>query len=97
MTIGELSLPELDTQRLAGLVFELASQLQAERAHRLALETALARAGVLPPGAVAGLADDPELRAESRRAADESVARLLRVLTEQPDARRPLRPVDGGT
>lgn len=97
MTCHELALPELDTQRLAGLVLELAAQLQAERAHRLALEAALARAGVLPPGSAAALADDPALRAESRRAADESVARLLRVLVEQPDARRPLRAVDGGT
>lgn len=96
MKNGDLCLPELDTQRLAGLLFELASQLQAERAHRLALEAALARAGVLPREAAAALADDPALRAESRQAADESVARLLRVLTEQPDARRPLRTVDGG-
>lgn len=98
MTAGELPLPDLDTQRLAALVFELASQLQAERAHRLALEAALAAAGVLPAGAAARLADDPGLRAEARAAADESVARLLRVLTEQDDARRPLRaPQKGGT
>jgi hypothetical protein len=95
---GELPLPELDTQRLAALVFELASQLQAERAHRLALEAALAAAGVLPAGAAARLAEDPALRAETRQAADDSVRRLLRVLAEQDDARRPLRtPPKGGT
>jgi hypothetical protein len=83
------SIPALDTDRLAGLVFELASQLQAERMHRLALETALARAGVIHPEAVQRLAKDPALRDQGRHAADESVARLMHIITEREPARVP--------
>lgn len=77
--------------RLAGLVFELASQLHVERTHRLALERALEQAGVLPEGAAEALADDPALAAASRAALDRSVERLMRVVAEGGDARAPLR------
>ena len=86
--------PELDVRRLAGLVFELSSQLHAERLHRLALETALVQAGVLDADATRKLADDPALRAASRTAANESITGLLRVLSEDQDPRAPLRPQD---
>jgi hypothetical protein len=92
MSLGELPLPELDSQRLAALVFELASQLHAERSHRLALETALERSGVLPRAALEALAGDAAFQQGCRQAVDESVLRLLRVLTERADARQPLRP-----
>ena len=81
----------LDAERLAGLVFELASQLQVERSQRVALELALERAGVLKPDAVAALAGDDELRRRSGNELDQAMAKLLRVLTESADARGPLR------
>ncbi len=80
-----------DAERLAGLVFELASQLQVERSQRVALELALERAGVLKPDAVAAVAGDAELDRRSRAELDQSMAKLLRVLTESADARGPLR------
>jgi hypothetical protein len=89
--------PRLDVERLAGLVFELASQLHAERVHRLALERALASAGVLPEGALRDAAADPALRECGRREVEQSVARLMRVLTESADPRAPLRGPSGGT
>jgi hypothetical protein len=87
----------LDAERLAGLVFELASQLHAERVHRLALESALVRAGVVPEAALQAAAEDPALRERSRREVEESVARLMRVITESADPRAPLRGPDGGS
>jgi hypothetical protein len=89
--------PALDTERLAGLVFELAAQLHAERLHRLALEHALVAAGVLPVAALQESAADPALRERGRREVEESVARLMRVITESADPRAPLRGPNGGT
>ncbi|MGQ0833353.1 MAG: hypothetical protein ACT4O5_00275 [Gammaproteobacteria bacterium] len=86
-----MPVPSLDTDRLTGLVFELSSQLHAERLHRIALEMALAQAGVIEPAALQKMASDPALRELGRRAVEESVARLMRVLTESDDARAPLR------
>lgn len=86
--------PELDVRQLAGLVFELSSQLHAERLHRLALETALVQAGVLDIGAIQKLANDSALRSASRHTANEAVAGLLRVLSDDRDPRAPLRPQD---
>jgi hypothetical protein len=86
--------PTLDIQKLAAMVFELSSQLHAERLHRLALEAALAQAGVLDAGAPQKLANDPALREASRREAGESIAGLMRVLTEHRDERAPLRSND---
>jgi hypothetical protein len=89
--------PSLDAERLAGLVFELAAQLHAERLHRLALEHALVAAGVLPDAALQDSAADPALRERSRREVEASVARLMRVITESADPRAPLRGPNGGT
>jgi hypothetical protein len=86
--------PTLDIQKLAAMVFELSSQLHAERLHRLALEAALVQAGVLAAGAPEKLANDPALREASRREAGESIAGLMRVLTEHQDERAPLRSKD---
>jgi len=80
-----------DAERLAGLVFELASQLQVERSQRIALELALERAGVLKPDAVAAVAGDVELRRRSGAELDQAMEKLLRVLTESADPRGPLR------
>jgi len=83
-----------DAERLAGLVFELASQLHIERTQRIALEIALTRSGALDVQGVEGLASDAELRRRSSAELDQSMAKLMRVLTEHPDERRPLRPTD---
>lgn len=80
-----------DRQQLAGLVFELASQLHVERAQRVALQVALERAGVVDAATILALACDPELRRRDREMLEESIAKLLRVLTEEADPTRPLR------
>lgn len=67
---------------LTALLLELASQLHVERARRIALELAMARAGTLAPDATARLADDPEFRRLTRAALDDAMARLMRVVTE---------------
>lgn len=85
-----LDLP-LDTQRLAALVLELASQLQGERAHRLALETVLRERGLVDDAALVAAGASQACRDASRAAVEASVARLVRVLTEQQDPRTPLR------
>jgi hypothetical protein len=83
-----------DPERLAGLVFELASQLHIERTQRIALEIALARSGALDAQGVEALASDAEVRRRSAAELDQSMAKLMRVLTEHPDERRPLRLTD---
>lgn len=85
-------IPMPDTDRLAGLVFELASQLHVERAQRLALEAALVRAGLIGADARERMLDDAECSRRTREALEESMSRLMRVLTERADPRTPLRP-----
>ena len=82
---------ELDGAKLAGLIFELASQLHVERARRLALEAALASAGLVPPAAVVAAGESAACREAAGRAADASIRKLLRVLSESADERAPLR------
>lgn len=79
-----------DVDRLTGLVFELAAQLHVERTQRLALETALERAGMLTPGAAAALAGDAGLLSRSRAELEASMRKLMRVLGDDPDPRTPL-------
>lgn len=81
----------IDGTKLAGLIFELASQLHVERSRRLALEAALAARGILAPDAVESAGATPALRASAEAAADASIRALLRVLSESPDERVPLR------
>ena len=78
-----------DLERLAGLVFELASQLHAERARRIALEQALVSAGVLAAGDVEAAA--PAARSETSAALDRAMHGLLRVMAESTDPRTPIR------
>lgn len=85
-----------DRRQLAGLVFELASQLHVERAQRVALQAALERSGVLEPSAIAAVAAEAAARQLSRQMLEESIARLLRVLTEDIDPRHPLRDARAG-
>lgn len=86
-----------DPERLAGLLFELASQLHIERTQRIALELALARAGVLDAPAIKGLAGDAELRLRSSAGLDQSMAKLMRVLTQHADERGPLRSAEAAS
>jgi hypothetical protein len=92
---------ELDNAQLAALVFELASQLHLERTRRLALEAALAGRGVVTPSDIDAAGESAPLRKETAEAADLAIRKLLRVLSESPDERVPLRaeapPVDTRT
>lgn len=81
---------ELSTMTLADLVFDLAAQLHVERARRMSLEAALERAGVLTAAERTAGEDDAALRKACSEAAEASVARLLQIIGEPGDARRPL-------
>jgi hypothetical protein len=82
---------ELDSSRLAALIFELASQLHIERSRRLALEAVLVRRGVLAAAEIDALVEDAAWRRQASEAADLAVRKLLLVLSESDDARAPLR------
>lgn len=84
-----------DRRQLAGLVFELASQLHVERAQRITLQMALERSGVLDPAKLEELTAEAGVRRLSRTLLEESIARLLQVLAEDADPRRPLRRAAG--
>ncbi len=88
-----VALPDapLDNERLAGLIFELASQLHIERAHRIALELQLERGGGLTADWQSALAKDPEYRRRCSTELDAAMSKLMRVLAEGDDPRTPLR------
>jgi hypothetical protein len=88
---GHPELGELDNSKLAGLVFELASQLHIERTRRLALEAALASRGMLTPAEIEAAGADAAFRDRASAEADLSIRRLLRVLSDSADERAPLR------
>ncbi|WP_077145565.1 hypothetical protein [Sphingopyxis sp. KK2] len=81
--------------QIAALVFELASQLHVERQRRIAIETQLARAGLLDIEAVDQAATDNEVRERGRAELDDALRRLLRIVTETGDPRGPLRAEHG--
>jgi hypothetical protein len=70
---------------------ELGSQLHIERAHRVALEEALLRAGVLTQEAIGAAGTDPAVRRYTQAMLEDSIRKLLLVLTEDRDPRAPLR------
>ena len=80
-----------DREQLTGLVFELASQLHVERAQRVALQAALEKAGLFDAATLQALALDPEVQRRNHDLLEESISKLLRVLAEDTDARRPLQ------
>ena len=82
---------ELDSSKLAALIFELASQLHIERSRRLALEAVLVRRGVLAAAEIDALGEDAAYRRQASEAADLAVRKLLLLLCESDDARAPLR------
>ncbi len=86
---GDTTAP--DCERLTGLVFELASQLHVERAQRIALQVALEKAGMIDAATLQSLASDSALQRRNDEMLEESIAELLRVLSESTDPRRPLR------
>jgi hypothetical protein len=80
-----------DREQLTGLVFELASQLHVERAQRIALQVALERSGLVDAATLQVLASDPDVQRRNHDMLEESIAKLLRVLAEAADPRRPLQ------
>jgi hypothetical protein len=80
-----------DNERLAGLVFELASQLHVERARRIALEAVLRDAGLVSEAAIQTAGAAQETRALTAAALDKAMGGLMRVVTEGADPRQPLR------
>ncbi|MDF7775540.1 hypothetical protein P1X14_09810 [Sphingomonas sp. AOB5] len=82
-------LDDVTPDRLAALILELASQLHVERQRRIALETLLTRNGVIGDE-IDGLAGDAEIGEKGRAALDQSMRRMLRIMTEAGDPRRPL-------
>lgn len=88
-----IALPDAppDLERLTGLVFELASQLHAERARRLALEQVLVDAGVLARGWEDSFEPGGDFRERSQASLDDAMARLMRIMAESTDPRTPLR------
>lgn len=94
MTVGPAAGPPFgapNLEQLTALVFELASQLNIERAQRIALEFALEDAGLLTPGAAESVAARAEVRARLASALDRAMRSTMRVITEDNDPRRPLR------
>ena len=92
------TLPEfggLDNATLGALILELASQLHIERTRRLALEAALTDAGVVAPATIEKIGEQAAVREQAAKAADQSVRKLLRVLSDSKDERVPLR-AEGG-
>ncbi len=82
---------EVSNATLTALVFELASQLHIERSHRLALEAALTERGVLSRAELEAAAQGATARQLATAQADRSIRKLLRILSESPDMRVPLR------
>jgi 2-keto-3-deoxy-galactonokinase len=82
---------ELASSTLASLIFELASQLHIERTRRLALEAALASRGLVSGADIEAASERGDLRTEAAVAADRSIRKLLRILSESDDRHSPLR------
>lgn len=81
----------VDPDTLAGLVFELAAQMHTERQHRLALECALVKNGMIDAGLLASLSEDATVLEQARAGADQSIRSLLRIVMEDGDLKTPLR------
>lgn len=90
-------LTPLSPTTLASLLFELASQLHIERARRMALEAALAQRSLLTAQEIEQAGASPTFQQEACSAADQAIRKLLRVLSESPDERVPLRAEAPGT
>jgi hypothetical protein len=91
LTNTPLEFGELPNSTLAALIFELASQLHIERARRLALEAASVSRGLLTHADIEAAGKTAASRTEADAAADQSIRKLLRILSESSDSRSPLR------
>lgn len=83
-------IPDLDTRRLADLIFELARQLHVERAERLALEVLLIRSGIIDAQDIVQLANDESFAKQTKQAVEASIAHIMDIVTEPSNPRRPL-------
>jgi hypothetical protein len=81
-----------NVDQIAGLVFELATQVHVERQRRLALEELLARRGLIDRDDLHELVGDEGFRDLMRSELVRAQQALLDVLLESDDARTPLRP-----
>ena len=81
-----------NVDQVAGLVFELATQLHVERQRRLALEEVLVRRELVARDELHALAEDEAFRDRVRAELVGAQQALLDVLLESDDARTPLRP-----
>jgi len=91
MTRDHTYLSGASIDQVAAMVLELGSQLHVERQRRMALEALLVRQRMIDPAALASMATDETFLAEARSVLDESLRRLLRIITEIGDAKGPLR------
>lgn len=80
-----------NSDRMAGLIFELAAQLHIERQKRMALEKALISKGVISSEEVAALVEDQPFLEAARDEADGAIRSMLRILMEDGDLKQPLR------
>lgn len=72
---------QLSPEALTALVFELASQLHIERAHRIALEVALEEAGLVDADARSAAAEMPRRRDRSTDSVNLSLKKLFRAMS----------------
>lgn len=77
--------------RLCGLLFEVAGALHVERQQRMALQEALLRKGVLTEADLQALVGDGDFRAQVQSELDQTMERLMRVITERGTPQAPLR------
>lgn len=84
-------LEEMQPDRLAALLLEVAAQLHAERQRRMALEEVLLRRGVVTREEIEALGADAAFLGSAQAALDGGLRRLLRIMAEAGDARGPLR------
>ena len=81
--------PDLD--KTVGLVFELAAQLHVERQRRIALENLLEDKCLVTAAEMEALTDDSMFLETARNALDESLRKMMRILTERGNEMGPLR------
>jgi hypothetical protein len=81
MTAVKLPPMQLSPEALTALIFELASQLHIERAHRITLEVALEEAGLVDVDALTSAAETQRRRDRSIEAANLSLKKLFRAMS----------------
>ena len=81
--------PDLD--KAVALVFEVAAQLHVERQRRIALETLLEDKCLVTAAEMEALKDDNMFLETARHALNDSLRKLMRILTERGNEMGPLR------